>query len=240
VAKKIRTEAEKGRDAVVRVLNHLTVEPRPFVRRLRLFACGLVRLCRETPGFHLVEPALCLAEEAADCADQDGKGLYRMARSALPARDELEPYGTAGETLWDAAWSALEEWETFAARRTVWLLLDPPDGDGDWFTDRALRLLDCLFPVETGKLASTAVLTIHPRALAWNDAEVVRRAVEVYRNRLWTPDRLLPLEQALWASGASLPDLTTHLRYGEEHCRGCYAIDAVLKAAGKATEGVLG
>jgi hypothetical protein len=74
--------------------------------------------------------------------------------------------------------------------------------------------------------------TVDPSWLAWHGGVVVQLALAAYQERQLPSGfldnaRLLVLADAIEEAGCADPILIGHLRSGEEHVRGCFAIDAL-------------
>lgn len=69
-------------------------------------------------------------------------------------------------------------------------------------------------------------VALDPAWLAWNDHAVTRLAERIYEDRDF--DRLPLLADALEEAGCGERALLQHLRGSGPHCRGCWALDAVL------------
>jgi hypothetical protein len=69
-------------------------------------------------------------------------------------------------------------------------------------------------------------VTLLRDVLAWNDRLVVRLAQAIYDERRW--GEMPILADALLDAGADNEELLAHVRFGETHVRGCWALDTVL------------
>jgi hypothetical protein len=64
--------------------------------------------------------------------------------------------------------------------------------------------------------------------LCWDEGLVGKMATGIYDERDFSPERMGVLADALEEAGATDAELLGHLRGPGPHCRGCFALDAVL------------
>jgi hypothetical protein len=69
-------------------------------------------------------------------------------------------------------------------------------------------------------------ITIDPAWLSWHDGLLVSMAQRMYGSRDFSD--MLVLADALEEAGCQDQDFLGHCRSGEEHVRGCWAVDALL------------
>jgi hypothetical protein len=205
-------------------------------RKTRLFA---VACCRRV--WHLMpdkrsRKAVVLAERFADqdVAEEDVGACVDAANAAT--NDALEASVTARNKSLSraatkaanaAAWSAslymtqhTSMWlaAKYAARNAAQAAKDASGAD---YSDQAeeqaqARIVRCIFGNP-----------FRPLALAqeWLSPKVIATAQAIYEKREF--DRLPALADSLEASGCDLLILLDHCRQGEEHFRGCWAVDLV-------------
>jgi hypothetical protein len=69
-------------------------------------------------------------------------------------------------------------------------------------------------------------VTIEPTVLAWAQDTVRKVATAIYEDRSFTLVGVLA--DALEEAGCVDPAILEHLRSGDDHCRGCHVLDAIL------------
>jgi hypothetical protein len=171
-------------------------------RKLRLFACGCVRLIwhllGSTRSGHLSRTAVEVAERFAD-----GRATERELTEARGFSGWLAleiARSAAAETAWRAAW------------HTPWQRREDAAAH--------VRLLHELFGNPFRPVG------VPPDLLRWHGGTVPRLARAIYQERRFA--EMPVLADALEDAGCSQADLLSHVRSPGPHALGCWALDLLL------------
>jgi hypothetical protein len=186
-------------------------------RKLRLFACGCVRMWWNDLNDDRLKEAVEVAEHFAD-------GLVRIEELSatfhriewLTSPDQYAPQQF--RTLRTARW-AISTCEP-KAFQTVFNVANHPFGqrkEADVARRVLCDLLRCVFGNPFRKPS-------FPKA--WRTETVMALAAGIYEQRAF--DRLPILADALEEAGCDDPAMLTHLRGDGPHCRGCWVLDLAL------------
>jgi hypothetical protein len=205
------TEAEwRNGGSPEAMLNYLG--PGACPRKLRLYA---VACCRRV--WHLLRDEH--SRGAVEAAERYAEGLDDAVRLAAAGEAAGGGHGAARAatqpSAWVAAWDAA--WEARLAAR------DGVPGT-DWEKERAHQagLLRELF------VNPFAPPRVEPAWLWANDGAAARLARALRDEQRF--DAMPILADALEEAGCASPDLLGHCRVRGPHCRGCWALDALLEA----------
>jgi hypothetical protein len=177
-------------------------------RKLRLFACGCVRLVWAWLTDERSRKAIEFAERYSDWGEED-QLLHFLELDRV-----WQAAGAAGWVVrtplrWAEEYS---EWTATTA--------GTPDLEGSRRSSQAALLRD-LF----GNPFRPAP-AVEPAWLGWNDGTVPKLASSLYDARAF--DRLRVLADALEDAGCADAELPGHLRGPGPHLRGCWAVDLLL------------
>jgi hypothetical protein len=205
------------------MLEHL--EGKASQRKLRLFACAC---CRQNPVWcYLTEPE---SRNAVEASEQFAEGL--VTRDQLTAAMLLAPPGhrTGGGT---------NPRRLSLASQALRAALATTRADSWQAAMETLRLTMNLLDSAQGPLLleSFGVLPfrpalIDPVVLRWNDGTIPKLAQVIYDEQAF--DRMPILADALQDAGCDDEELVSHFLGTGPHCRGCWALDAVLNLVGQA------
>ena len=192
-------------------------------RKLRLFAvacCRHIHVLRTNPA---VGRALDLGEEYAD-GRVDRAALRGANRDAWDVMGD--PRYRGGPVYGNPAVRLVD-----AASRTD---LHPP------LLEMVILGVNAAFPAVSSTRSEVPAtllrdifgplpfrpVTLGPSVLAWNDRLVPRLAQALYDERRWGDMPILA--DAMLDAGCDNEEILAHCRSGEEHVRGCWAIDLIL------------
>jgi hypothetical protein len=209
-------------------------------KKLRLFACALLREMAESE----VMAAIDVAERLADG--------HATSRDVMIAQVELNPVGmnyclNKGESFgWQqAAMNDLFR-ETFGVREAKTIAEGrlrngpgsksrPTDDEwsgrtNEWIAYEVRRLTDASHEM-SGILRDIfgnpfRPVALDPAWLTWNNATVPTIAHHIHHDRAYHDMPILA--DALEDSGCTDPDILTHCRGARPHVRGCWVIDLIL------------
>jgi hypothetical protein len=216
-------------------------------RKLRLFAAACCRRIWPLLTLGRSRRAVQTSERHADglAADAELKAAYRPA--AWLEDTVVPPWAVQVAAEAAAANATYPDAADGAVRATLWALdaaagaaadavADPPGSEdaareGDrWFRifqavrvaekEAQCRLLRCLVGNPFHPVSASAAWR------AWRGGTVVRLAGQMYEARRFAD--LPVLADALEEAGCADAELLAHCRSGEEHARGCWALDLVL------------
>jgi hypothetical protein len=190
-------------------------------RKLRLFACGIVRrVWDEIAAYPEARACVEFAELFVEGIGSTArlKRLHAANRAWLDRRRQRRGYDTLEEEVVRAAGDTCHPDAGLAAR--AFQSLTATTG-GDYTPDNSrelVALLRCMFgnpyrPVEFDT--------------RWRTETAVALATGIYADRAF--DRLPILSDALEEAGCDHPDVLTHCRQARGvHARGCWVVDGVL------------
>ncbi len=195
---------------MLREIGHLGVS----YRKCRLFCCGY---CRCFFWDHLpngIRDAIEVAEAYAD--EAASKYRLRKAQKAFGSVEELT------NAQWRANLVAQVAVSPVSPFASACLLLENRN-TLPWRGGKkaVARLIREIFGYPFGP----AIVVADP-VLTWNDGTIQQLARAIYDRRSF--DHLPVLADALEEAGCTNQSLLNHYRSGEEHVRGCWAVDAIL------------
>jgi hypothetical protein len=186
---------------------------RPTSRKLRLFACGVVR----TAWQQLTEPCCRTAVEVAE-RFVDGLADKRELISAREAALRVwQATCRPAQLLFKAAHKAAG-WDAAQAAEDAARELRRFDEAAG--STQGVYLRDIFGPLPFREV------TLDPAWLAWNDGVVAKLAASIYEGRAF--EQMPILADALEEAGCTDADILGHCRGPGPHARGCWLIDALL------------
>jgi len=185
-------------------------------RKLRLFACEIVRAWRHTSVDEVIFQNVLIAERFADQMVSRAV-LFNALQSGLDEHSRRWDPHVRGEYRFLAVQTCHPE-----AFQTALLITASPfpilstryASDG-WFV--SCNLLRCVFGNPFQKPAFNK---------KWRSESVTALATGIYEERAF--DRLPILADALEEAGCDEPTMLSHLRGSGPHCRGCWVLDLAL------------
>jgi hypothetical protein len=185
-------------------------------RRLRLVACGLARQVWALLPDERSRRAVMIAEEFADGVPAEG---WEGARSDA----ERAVHETASPVARAAARAALATLQSREQDAVLWAL-PAGHGAGDQLANQVALIRDVFAnPFRPPPKAKRSWL-------AWKNGTAEQIALSIYQaNRF---GEMPVLADALEEAGCTDDAFLSHCRRGGPHCRGCWAVDAILRKEG--------
>jgi hypothetical protein len=189
-------------------------------RKMRLAACGIVRLVWHT----LTGPR---TREAVEASEQFADGLVtreQLEQARVAAARSEEPGAWVGE---NAASVSDFRAARSAVNNAIGMLTRNDQAIARMMSARACNVLREVFGNPHRRR-----LPVAAAVLAWNDGTIPGLAQDVYEHRLpdglFAPGRLAVLADALEDAGYTDAELLGHMRGPGPHVRGCWAVDLLL------------